>query len=549
MHGGFREKLKVIRDNSTEKFLTENWDQYVNDIIPVNISHLFFFDGEKIATYATPQGIRDLLANGIGNLFGIDVIERLQKDLRILERRQSITAPSIDTSVINQKEKELCSLHNDIESMVEKKEVLEKTELNLVRNKLAGVMQEYRALGASLRERREEILRRVSQAEANLNSCCDEMKELASSELPLLLIQDLLQDVAGHAAEEQKIQNARAMVDNLHERDARMLDLIQNLPEMSFVLAALEEFCRTDMEKQEKLANCRTLINVSDTGVVRLNILLQERLPELQKSVRNILGKFFNSKDEMKAAKLEQSAIPPEDSIDGIVKKRDLLIAQITQLENEIAGIEKELGKINQERGRLEADINIILGKIAKSELADRDTKRFVQHSQLARQTLEKFGSTVLQDQIGRVEHSALESYKCLLRKDRLVSTLSINPETFKIILRDTEQHPIAIEQLSTGERQLLVIALIWGMAKASGKLLPVAIDTPMGRLDSIHRDRLVDRYFPNASHQLLLFATDEEIDEDYMCQLRPWVGKSYYLNHDDTTGTTIVSNEFEERI
>ena len=172
-----------------------------------------------------------------------------------------------------------------------------------------------------------------------------------------------------------------------------------------------------------------------------------------------------------------------------------------------------------------------------------------MQHSQLARQTLTEFGAAVLHRQIENVEHFALESYQCLLRKDRLITTLKINPDTFDIVLRDREQNPISVEQLSAGECQLLVVALLWGMAKASGKLLPVAIDTPMGRLDSTHRDRLVDRYFPNASHQLLLFTTDQEIDKDYMSQLRPWVGKSYYLNYNDTTGETVVSDRFMESV
>ena len=53
---GVSEKLKVTRDHHADKSLTENWSQYVNDIMPVNIAHLFFFDGEKIAAYAAPDG-------------------------------------------------------------------------------------------------------------------------------------------------------------------------------------------------------------------------------------------------------------------------------------------------------------------------------------------------------------------------------------------------------------------------------------------------------------------------------------------------------------
>ena len=88
----------------------------------MNIAHLFFFDGEEIAAYATPDGARQLIANGVRNLFGIDLVERLQKDLQILERRrQGTIMPVENNEVIRQKEKELESLDKQIERMVEKK--------------------------------------------------------------------------------------------------------------------------------------------------------------------------------------------------------------------------------------------------------------------------------------------------------------------------------------------------------------------------------------------------------------------------------------------
>ena len=545
-----KEKLEVTRDQCIDKSLTENWGQYVNDIIPVNIAHLFFFDGEKIAAYASPDGARQLIANGVRNLFGIDVVERLQKDLRVLERRrQGTTMPAVDNEIIRQKEKELRSLRKQIERKVEKRAVLQTQELDMVRDDLACVMEEYRMLGGELRDRREEIQRRVNKAEANLDACKIQMAELANSELPLLLIEDLLHDVACYAAKGQKIAQARAMVENLRERDTRMLRLVQTLSNTSAVVEALEEFCKDDLEKQEELAAGKTPLNISDANVTRLNTFLQSKLSRLEKSVRDILVKQHKLGDEMKAALLEKAGIPPEDSIDEIVKKRDLLVTKIIRLENEITSIDSELEKIRRESDRLESQINTLWEKNAESKLSHRDVERFMQHSQLARQTLAEFGSAVLHRHIGSVERLALESYQSLLRKDRLISTLRIHPETFAVLLRDMEQTPISPEQLSAGERQLLAVALLWGMAKASGKLLPVAIDTPMGRLDSTHRDRLVERYLPRASHQTLLFTTDEEIAGDYLYRLRPWVGKSYHLDYDDATGATTVSNGFLESV
>ena len=53
------------------------------------------------------------------------------------------------------------------------------------------------------------------------------MADFASGELPLLLVRELLQDVATYASKEQKIKQARATVENLHERDTRMFNVVQ----------------------------------------------------------------------------------------------------------------------------------------------------------------------------------------------------------------------------------------------------------------------------------------------------------------------------------
>ena len=92
-------------------------------------------------------------------------------------------------------------------------------------------------------------------------------------------------------------------------------------------------------------------------------------------------------------------------------------------------------------------------------------------------------------------------------------------------------------------------MSLLWGLAKASGRPLPTAIDTPLGRLDTAHRMNLVERYFPFASHQMLLFSTDEEITGQYLERLRPWIGRTYTLSYDDgSERTQIVSGYFDPK-
>jgi len=142
-----------------------------------------------------------------------------------------------------------------------------------------------------------------------------------------------------------------------------------------------------------------------------------------------------------------------------------------------------------------------------------------------------------------------LESYQQLLRKKTLVAALCIDPDSYDIVLYGKNGQEVEPSRLSAGERQLLGVALLWGLAKASGRPLPTAIDTPLGRLDTAHRSNLVERYFPFASHQVILLSTDEEIYGEYLRKLSPWIGRSYQLEYDDSTGSTkIEPGYFEER-
>ena len=544
-----REKLDVSCNKHSGKSLAENWDQQIDEVMPANISHLFFFDGEGIASYASQYNVNELIARGVCNLFGIDLIERLQKDLHVLERRQVRTTSAMDIEPIDQKEENLQLFQQQIEQLEKKKTALLTKELNTARNALNRVTQEFKKLGGELLDRRKEIQCRVSKAEAAFNACNAQMEELASGELPLLLIRDLLHEITKLAAHEQKVALARTMIENLQRRDRRMFRQIQSFSSASDTFKALQAFCQADIEKHEELATCEISLNISDENRSRISTFLKSRLPGLEKEVRQILAKRCDSEDELKSAQFQQAGIPAEDSIEEIVRERDLLNTKILQLEAEIANIDAELEKVRRKSVQLESEIDTLWEQNAKSELMNKDTVRFIQHSQLARQTLEEFGLEVLKKQIGQVESLALESYQALLRKDKLVSTLQIHPESFVVLLRDMKQAPISPKQLSAGERQLLVVALMWGMAKASGKSLPIAIDMPMGRLDSTHRERLVERYFPYASHQTLLFTTDEEVAGEYLSKLRPWVGKSYYLDYDDMTGSTTVSKGYVENI
>lgn len=122
---------------------------------------------------------------------------------------------------------------------------------------------------------------------------------------------------------------------------------------------------------------------------------------------------------------------------------------------------------------------------------------------------------------------------------------MQIDPTTFAITLFDNHGHPIAKHHLSEGEKQVFAISVLWGLAQASPRPLPAIIDTPMARLDSEHRQHLIERYFPNASHQVIILSTDTEVDQNFYTELQPHIARAYHLDYDETEKITVPTKGY----
>ncbi len=90
----------------------------------------------------------------------------------------------------------------------------------------------------------------------------------------------------------------------------------------------------------------------------------------------------------------------------------------------------------------------------------------------------------------------------------------------------------------------LTVPELMFSYTTVAMRSLPTVIDTPLGRLDSSHRSNLVQRYFPNASHQVILLSTDEELNETYYPMLKHAVGRTYLLEYDEDARSSRVKTD-----
>jgi DNA sulfur modification protein DndD len=242
--------------------------------------------------------------------------------------------------------------------------------------------------------------------------------------------------------------------------------------------------------------------------------------------------------------------VPDQDAIAQVVRDRATARDVLATTEGQLISIEQEIDRVDREHASKEATLAAMIQRQVEDDFEQDATWRTITHATKVRNTLERFRSAVVGHHAVRIEQLVLKSFRQLLRKELLITGLRIDPESFALELRGPAGEPLPAERLSAGERQLLAVALLWGLASAAERDLPVVVDTPLGRLDALHRAHLIERYFPKASHQVLLLSTDQEIAGEFLEKLRPFVGRAYRLEYNDQSGSTrIATGYFEPRL
>ena len=544
---GVRDRLMVSRDDIDSMLLTERWDEIVEEIMPLDISSLFFFDGEKIEALADPERAGRVIATAVDSLLGLNLLERLTVDLVALERRKrSITADTTTRTRLADLESQVAAARADRAYALQTK-AARLNDVDRAEAALRKARQAFRQSGGELFERRGELEQRRAGLAERFAEVQHRLIDIASGPLPLRLVQPLLEQVAHQRAIEQEAERAELLSEALAGRDEAMLDAVGAALSKT-ARSRLERFLDADRAIRAEQADVPRHLALPESFDQRLGFVLPAELDRAAEYAGKLLATREALEAEIDEVDRTLAAVPAEDAIAALSRDCDERRQVLAEAKAHYSLAVDAYETANKTVIDREAAMQRAYRDASATVAAEEDAVRIVEHSAKVRETVERFRSGLLDRHLSRIEAVVLDSLRRLLRKQQLVSDLRLDPETFALALYDRDGSPASADRLSAGERQLLAIALLWGLARISGRRLPTIIDTPLGRLDSSHRRLIVERYFPNASHQVLLLSTDEEIDSSLLEVLRPRIGRTYELRYDDETGSTsIVDGYFFE--
>jgi DNA sulfur modification protein DndD len=221
---------------------------------------------------------------------------------------------------------------------------------------------------------------------------------------------------------------------------------------------------------------------------------------------------------------------------------------RINELQREVGGLQADLDRHKSQV----KEVDFRLAELDRRENALQEKLRHAERVQQrinlgakVQTVLEDYTASLTSARISDLREGVSRAFTQLWRKGDLVRRIDIDPKDFVVSLFDQQERPVPKKELSAGEKQIYAISLLWALAQASGRPLPMVIDTPLGRLDSDHRAQLVRRYFPHASHQVVIFSTDTEIDRAYFRDLGPSISRAYQLHFEATDARCVIEEGY----
>lgn len=536
---GVKEALTVLQDGQVIQGLSYDQAQnFLNELIPSGVSDLFFFDGEKIAELADDTG-GTALEQSIKKLLGLDIVERLSGDLTVLKR--SITKRSsvetiqaeIDTqkAMLEARRHQIEQIRQDINAvMVQRSEV---------QSHIAQLQKIIDGRGGHFSASRKDLETDLGRLQSQKDALIAQISGLISDAAPLALAQDLCARTKTQIEQDLSAQTAHQKHALLCSYSAQLSKQLSGaLPtdamavvsrELNFVLAQ-----NTNTKPRE------VLHDVTPMQASRLLSMFKDAQRQTADSAQ-----MFLALEDVEAALDEMGAVLARAPDDRLIAED---FESLQNLQQQIGWLDAKLDELKasgREIANGAVDIARKLDRLYEDAAKTSDQKRMLDYIGKISGLLKIFVDQTSEAKIRDLEAQFAERFSKLARKDDMQLQIRIDPTTFQIQLLSESGRLIAKDELSAGEKQIFAISVLEALAKTSGRQLPMIVDTPLGRLDSRHRSKLIEGYFPTASHQMIILSTDTEVDESFYEDLAADISRAYRLEYDAQTGATRASEGY----
>ncbi|MBT7252357.1 MAG: DNA sulfur modification protein DndD [Candidatus Nitrosopelagicus sp.] len=562
--GRLTEQLKIKKNNKRLDSVEESqWQSFIEELIPKGIAKLFFFDGEKIVKMTEDDNEEIEIKSSFDSLLGLDIVEQLHSDLRThIMRNMKGNSNSINAqydSLIQEKQEIVDELNDlkDSEGKVMRKGLdtllrEEKTTLGEIADgkfddsgkPILGINEieaKISKIGGGFASKREDLRVEQTSLQTTKTYLTNELKSLLSGEMPFCLIPKQIKSLETQIKKDSEITKKQFEKEILDEKLNQILAVLdqktlwKGVADESKIKDSLNsKIIKVFDSKKSLTKDMKNLFNFSlfeSTNILNLLENLTLDISKLDKDSKQ----FDAISDKLNQIETALSNAPNDDEIAPLMSKLKILNENQADSKTKISSIEK---KITTQNTYLKM-INSKIRNIVADQYKDKNAGIQAQLATKVQKVLDEYILKLKEKKLQLLEVYLLEELQRLLHKENLITKITIDKESFEITLYDKDENAIPKDLLSKGEQQMFATGVLLALAKTSGKPLPFMIDTPLARLDVSHRDNMIEKFFPYASHQVVIFSTDSEISQDYYQQLLPYLSRSYAMEYLPGKGKT----------
>lgn len=532
------ESLTLFKNDECEESLaTEQVQSFLHELVPPGIGDLFFFDGEKIAELAEDDtGL--YLKDAVQKLLGIDVINRLSDDLDIYIKQISQKASDAKT----------VKLINELE--LEKKELLiqankERESEDLIKRKLADLELQIRETEQKIQDRggawaktkndekdkADYLIKQKAILETKL------LNELDGS-FPLALAPNAMSKLINALSKEQEIKESQVFSRKLNENLSGLEAVIRSQfkSDSDALFATVSEYFNSVTEPSTD----RVELDISNTDFNLIQAQMQDASSAKNHS-NEITKELMKAEQALESVSINIQRAPDEEELTSLydnLRKLDADKHKLkTQYVHHLVKAKSFITKALELAKKLE--------KLYTSQKTEASISKAVGRVDATTKILHEFSAQLTEMRVSQLEELFVQSYRKLARKEDLKLSAMIDPSTFDVTLVDVDDVAINRKSMSAGEKQIFAFAILEALGRLSGKVLPVVVDTPLGRLDSKHRDKLVKHYFPEAGEQVILLSTDTEVDEDLFSAMSHEISHAFEIEFDEKTKCSTLTEGY----
>lgn len=541
----------VEKNGNIDKYLGDNWNYYIEEILPFGIARFFFFNNEKITQLADDSSFEQIKSS-IKAAIGVSTIEKTIDHIDEVIRRKEAALKSFETSELNQEYQDVEQEITRIDQRLEEAQ-REKNKLELHCQKLAIQMEtkenEFWSSGGDLSRNRDAIKAEMNRISDVVEQIQQEILQLASNPAtPLALCKDLVAQSYNEEQEQLKNDVRRhtdTIVNESYQRVITRLDSCQIPPQ---ILDLVKSIINDELVGHVSKAVKENRISMSPVSLMLYEKLISEFFPGITQKILNLIA----SSESQEAGYMNLEA-HLGDADDKTLAMQ--LYETLKSIEKEKAVADNEFQKKIDSIESMKRQREILVGKrirlikgMAEKENTNDDNMRIIKYAAMSIEALTEFKKRLQKEKVGRLSKTASDCFQTLVEKQSLAERIDIDPETLDVTIVGVDGNELLKNQLSAGEQQMFAVAIVWALALSSGYKAPVIVDTPMARLDSSHRTNFVTKYLPAASSQVMVLSTDEEIYGRYLDMIRDNVVDYFTLLYrEDERCTSIVHGYFGE--